>query len=125
MSLPDRFGREQRETLRLPFNAQVAYVRITPAGELTVPVLLGAENISVGGLCVRSSEALEVGSRGAVLVSRSDGEPVVLAAKVVHCNEVSNRKFDCGLEFEAALPSVTMRDFHDKDGKLPDVARAA
>ena len=125
VSFPGRFGREQRDTARLPFNGMVAYVRITPVGELAPPVLLAAGDISVGGMCVRSPETLPVGSRGAVLVSRSNGEPVVLAAKVVHCNQVGTCKFECGLEFEVALPAATIRDFHDGDGKLPDVARAA
>ena len=112
---------ENRETTRLPFNGQVAVIRITPEGGKTKPVMAHGENISAGGLCVRTDRELPVGSRGAVLLVRSDGERVVLPAKIVYCHSYGTLEFECGLEFETQPAAITLNDFLDESGNPPAV----
>ncbi|MHC4414132.1 MAG: PilZ domain-containing protein [Planctomycetota bacterium] len=119
--------RENRETTRVPYNGEVALVLITSSGGKTAPLIMYGEDISSGGICARSQEELPVGGCGGALMLRSDGEPVVLATRVVYCNSYGAMGFECGLEFQPQAPPVTLEDFRDKAGDWPDLtpARAA
>ncbi len=116
--------REKREATRVPFNTQIFLVQLTPPGDKTKPLTLQGENISSGGLCVRSAEALDVGSRGAVLLPRSNGELVILGAKVVYSNQ-QGKTTEYGLEFEPQPESIAIVDFRNPRGNLPEVRPAA
>ena len=100
---------------------------ITPAGRKGRPVILPGVNISSGGLCVISAVELPVGGRGAILMQKSDGDCVVLGARVIYVNPLSPKSFECGLEFGIAPSAVSLDDFCDASGELPQVgpARAA
>lgn len=119
--------RENREACRLPYTATVAMIMITPSGEKTAPTLIACEDISTGGIRVRSTTELPVGSRGGVLILKSDGEAVVLGARVVHVHDHRSDGFECGIEFETQPSVVTMLDFQDPAGNMPEIgpARAA
>ena len=119
--------REDRESTRLPYRREVALVQITSAGEKTPPAILRGDNISAGGICLLSKRELDVGRRGAVLLLKSDGEAVVIGAQLVHCETFGPQEFECGFEFELQMTAVTLEDFQDAAGKLPDLrpARAA
>ena len=120
-------NRENREATRIPYNGHVSLIRFTPTGKRTEPLLLESENISSGGLCVRLPEELPVGCRGVVMLSRSDGERVILTAKVVYCNARDAFSYECGLEFEPPSVAVSFEDFKDGQGNMPEVglSRAA
>ena len=120
-------NRENREATRVPYNGHVSLIRFTPTGKRTEPLLLESENISSGGLCVRLPEELPVGCRGVVMLSRSDGERVILLAKVVYCNAPDAFSYECGLEFEPPSVAVSFEDFKDGQGNMPEVglSRAA
>ncbi len=120
-------NRENREATRVPYNGHVSLIRFTPTGKRTEPLLLESENISSGGLCVRLPEELPVGCRGVVMLSRSDGERVILLAKVVYCNARDAFSYECGLEFEPPSVAVSFEDFKDGQGNMPEVglSRAA
>ncbi len=121
--------RENRESARVPYAAPVAMVQFRPSGDKTSPVTLTCQDISIGGLGVISPRELPVGCRGAVLMLRSNGDPVVLGARVVHTNPAGPRQYECGLEFETPPPAVavSLDDFRDARGDLPrlTIARAA
>ncbi len=116
--------RENREATRIPFNGPIVLVIITSKGDKAAPVTVSGSNISHGGVCVVCKRDLMVGSRGAILIPRSDGESVILGVKVIYANAWA-QAFECGLEFEAQVPAVAMDDFRDADGNLPGQARAA
>ena len=85
--------RENRETAREPYTGPVALVQFRPSGDMTAPVTLPCQDISIGGLGVVSPRELPIGARGAVLMLRSDGEPVVLGARVVYANHRGPRGY--------------------------------
>ncbi len=116
--------RENREATRIPYTSDVAMVVVTPSGAKASPSILNCENISTGGLCVMSHSELPVGSRGGVLIMKSDGDIVVLGAKVVYTNARGPAGFECGLEFERTISLVTLDDFRDQIGKLPRIGPA-
>ena len=120
-------NRENRETTRIPYNGHVSLIQFTPMGKKTKPLLLESENISSGGLCVHLPEEMPVGRRGALMLSRSDGERVILPAKVVYCNARDTFSYECGLEFEPPSVAVSIEDFKDDQGNMPEVglSRAA
>jgi hypothetical protein len=119
--------RENREATRIPYASNVALVQLTPSGSKTSPIVLPGVNISSGGLCVITSVELPVGGRGALLMQKSDGECVLLGARVIYVNPLSPRSFECGLEFAITPSAVSLEDFYDEAGDLPRVgpSRAA
>ncbi len=116
--------RENREACRMPYTGTVAMIMIRPAGTMTEPILVTCENISTGGIGVLSAQELPVGSRGGLLIMRSDGESVVLGARVVHVTDRRPSGFECGIEFETEPSVVTLLDFQDAAGNLPRIGHA-
>ncbi len=116
--------RENREACRIPYTGTVAMIIIRPAGTTTEPTLVTCENISTGGIGVLSAQELPVGSRGGVLLMKSDGESVVIGARVVHVNDRGSDGFECGIEFETEPSAVTLLDFQDTAGNLPQIRRS-
>ncbi len=116
--------RENREACRIPYTGTVAMIIIRPAGTTTEPTLVTCENISTGGIGVLSAQELPVGSRGGVLLMKSDGESVVIGARVVHVNHRGPNGFECGIEFETEPSAVTLLDFQDAAGNLPQIGRS-
>jgi hypothetical protein len=119
--------RYNREANRIPYAHEVALMPINAAGRKGAPILLTAENISSGGLCVISDRELSVGGRGAILMQKSDGERVMLGGRVVYVNALGEGCFECGLEFEIRPSIASMDDFPGAVGTLPatGAARAA
>lgn len=119
--------RSNREANRIPYHRQVAMLPIKAGKKKSPPIILTAENISSGGLCVISDRELSVGGRGAVLMQKSDGESVLLGGRVVYVNALGEGCFECGVEFEMPPSAASMRDFHDAAGYLSWIgpARAA
>jgi len=116
--------RENREACRIPYTGTVAMIIIRPAGTTTEPTLVTCENISTGGIGVLSAQELPVGSRGGVLLMKSDGESVVIGVRVVHVNDRGPDGFECGIEFETEPSAVTLLDFQDTAGNLPKIERS-
>ncbi len=116
--------RENREACRIPYTGTVAMIMIRPTGTTTDPILVTCENISTGGIGVLSAQELPVGSRGGVLIMKSDGESVVIGTRVVHVNDRRPNGFECGIEFETEPSAVTLLDFQDAAGNLPQIGRA-
>ena len=116
--------RENREACRIPYTGTVAMIMIRPTGTMTEPILVTCENISTGGIAVLSEQALSVGSRGGLLIMRSDGESVVIGTRVVHVNDRRPGGFECGIEFETEPSVVTLLDFQDIAGDLPQIGHA-
>ncbi len=116
--------RENREACRIPYTGTVAMIMIRPAGTTTEPILVACENISTGGIGVLSAQELPVGSRGGVLIMKSDGESVVIGARVVHVNDRGPDGFECGIEFETEPSVVTLLEFQDTAGNLPKIGYA-
>ena len=55
---------------------------------------------------------------------KSDGESVVIGARVVHVNNRGPNRFECGIEFETEPSAVTLLDFQDAAGNLPLIGRS-
>ena len=115
--------RENREATRMPFDGPIELVLISSKGEKSAPITVSGSNISHGGVCVVCKRDLMVGSRGGILIGRSDGEMVVLGVKIIYSNSWA-QAFECGLEFEALAPAVSMDDFRDRNGNLPHAQAA-
>lgn len=118
------WDREHRDATRLPFLRPVALILFKPSGETTRPMIMTADNISSGGLCVIGSRELSVGCRGAVMVAKSGGEPIILGTRVVYANARGLNEFECGLEFEFPPAVISFEDFRDTHGNLPELGRA-
>ncbi|MHC4218030.1 MAG: PilZ domain-containing protein [Planctomycetota bacterium] len=116
--------RENREATRIPYASYIALMLINSTGRKATPVVLTSENISSGGLCVMSDLELPVGGRGAILLQKSDGDSVLLGARVVYVNAVDTNSFECGLEFEIPPAAASMDDFTDPAGNLPRIGPA-
>ena len=116
--------RENREATRFAFSEPIVLVLINSRGEKSAPITVSGSNISYGGVCVVCKKDLMVGSRGAILIPKSNGESVVLGVRVIYANAWA-QAFECGLEFETQPPAVSMDDFRDADGNLPGHAQAA
>jgi hypothetical protein len=116
--------RENREATRIPFVIQVALIQVSSSGQKMSPILLNSENISSGGLCVIAPLELPVGGRGAILMQKSDGECVLLGARVVYVNPLDAENFECGLEFEIKPSAISLNDFSDAAGNLPQIGPA-
>lgn len=116
--------RENREATRIPFVSQVALIQVSSSGRKAFPIMLTSENISSGGLCVIAPLELPVGGRGAILMQKSDGECVLLGARVVYVNPLDDEAFECGLEFEIQPSAIALDDFLDAAGDLPQIGPA-
>ena len=118
------YGSEIRTVTRIPYTVDVAMILIAPSGALGSPDIVRSENISMGGLHVISPRPVDEGSRGSMLILKSDGEPVVLGMKVIHATSRGARGYECGLEFEQQPSAVSMNDFRDSQGNLPRLGPA-
>ena len=116
--------RENREACRIPYAGTIAMIVITPSGATAEPIVVTCENISAGGIGVVSPTEIPVGVRGGVLLTKSDGESVVIGARVVHVNDRGPKGFECGIEFETQPSIVSLLDFQDATGNLPEIGRA-
>jgi hypothetical protein len=116
--------RENREACRIPYTGTVAMITIRPTGTKTEPILVIGENISTGGIAVLSKQEIPVGSRGGLLIMRSDGESVVLGARVVHVTDRRPGGYECGIEFENEPSVVSLLDFQNSAGNLPQIGHA-
>jgi hypothetical protein len=116
--------RENREATRIPFASQVALIQMSSSGQKAPPIILDSENISSGGLCVIASLELPVGGRGAILMQKSNGDCVLLGARVVYVNPLDAENFECGLEFEIKPSAISLNDFSDAAGDLPQIGSA-
>jgi hypothetical protein len=116
---------EHRKTRRTPYRGKLALVQRTPDGGRTIPITVDGKDISPGGMCVISRYMLHVGHSGAVLVRRSDGEQVMLGVRVAHCHYVGGMKHESGLEFTRTVDGITLEDFRDQTGRLPDLSQSA
>jgi hypothetical protein len=112
-----RLDRESRCFPRRPYHAWVAF-RSRERGPIR---LLRGFDLSVGGLGATSGTPLEVGDTGTLLMARSDGEPVVLAAVVAHCGRRGEMDYRCGLRFLRLAEAGRIDDFRDGAGRLPEV----
>ena len=110
--------RNNREANRIPYAHQVALVPINATGRKGIPIVLTAENISSGGLCVISDRELSVGGRGAILMRKSDGQGVLLGGRVVYVNALGEGCYECGLEFEIRPSIASLDDFPATAGDL-------
>jgi hypothetical protein len=127
ISAADTADREHRQTRRMPYDRAIALVQITPDGGRSIPTIVRCKNISAGGMCIHSRYMLHIGYEGAILMMRSNGEPVILGAKVVHCKYIGDMLHESGIEFIRSSVNFTMDDFCDEQGNMPrlDGPRAA
>lgn len=116
--------REARAFKRLPHEAWVMFVEVTPTGERLEPLTLRAIEISAGGMSLQSATRVEPGCRGAVMISKSTGEPAVLGVLVVHCRPSDRMNHECGVAFGALPQGVTLADFQDVDGRTGEAEAA-
>ena len=112
---------ENRDTRRHPFSGRVALVQRLPDGGKSVPLVVMTRDFSAGGLRIASRYMLHVGHRGAILLMRSTGEPVLIGVRVAHCRYVGDMNHESGLEFLPEVGGLTLDDFRDKAGQLPEL----
>ena len=116
--------RENREATRIPFASQVALIQLSLSGQKAFPIILTSENISSGGVCVIAPTELPVGGRGAILMQKSNGECVLLGARIVYVNPLDDEAYECGLEFEISPAAISLDDFVDAAGNMPQIGPA-
>jgi hypothetical protein len=117
----DEADRENRHTRRVDYDNLVVLVQLTPEGRKSIPIMVRCRNISAGGMCILSRYMLHVGYEGAILMMRSDGQPVILPAKVVHCKYAGEMMHESGIEFIEPSVHFEMGDFRDAHGNMPQL----
>lgn len=117
----DDSNSENRHDRRLPCTEKAALVQRTPGGGKTICTVINSKDISPGGMCVLSRYMLHVGHEGAILISRSNGEQVIIGVRVVHCRYVGNHCHESGLEFLESANGFTLLDFKDQQGNMPQI----
>jgi len=113
--------RENREAKRVPYHGQIAMVLIEADGEKRPAIILDCQDISTGGIGAVAPEQIARGTRGAILIRKSNGDPVLLGGRLVYSRPRNPRGFETGIEFELDPPAVLMDDFRDASGKLPNI----
>jgi len=113
---------EHRDARRVPCDQKVALVQRTPDGGKTISTIVQCKDISPGGMCVLSRYMLHVGHEGAILITRSNGEQVIIGVKVVHCRYVGKMGHESGLEFLDSADGFKLDDFRDQQGNMPQLA---
>ena len=115
---------EHRAFKRRACDGWVALVHVDQNGEKTPAITLRSEDIGAGGMRVYSWHELPVGTRAGMLLRKTNGEPVLLGARVVYCCSRGRIDFECGLKF-APMPSIiNINDFREPDGALMDLGPA-
>jgi hypothetical protein len=114
----DSADQENRTTRRVEYDGPLALVQITPDGGKSIPTIVQCKNISAGGMCIYSRYMLHVGYEGAVLMQRSNGEPVILGVKVVYCKYIGDMRHESGIEFIEPATVFMMQDFCDEQGNM-------
>jgi hypothetical protein len=122
-AVADSADQELRQTRRVPFDGKVALVQITPDGGKSIPTTVRCKNVSAGGMCVQSRYMLHIGYEGAVLMLRSNGEPVIIGARVIHCKYIGDMLHESGIEFIEPTVNFMMDDFCDEQGNMPRLER--
>ncbi|MDY7109914.1 MAG: PilZ domain-containing protein [Planctomycetota bacterium] len=116
---PDPVDQEHRQTRRIPYDGTVALVQITPDGGKSIPTVVRCRNVSAGGMCIHSRYMLHIGYEGAILMMRSNGEAVIIGAKIVHCKYIGDMLHESGVEFIPSSVNFMMDDFCDEQGNMP------
>lgn len=121
VAVADTADNEHRHTRRMDYDGAVALVQITPDGGKSIPTIVRCRNISAGGMCILSRYMLHVGYEGAVLMTRSDGQRVILPGRVVHCKYIGDMLHESGIEFIQPTVLFYLEDFCDARGDLPQL----
>lgn len=116
--------REHRDAQRMECDEQVALVQRTPDGGKSICTVVRARDISPGGMGVTSRYMLHVGHNGAMLITRSDGQQVILGIRVVHCQYTGDGGHESGLVFLEDVDGFTIDDFRDQQGNMPQLKRS-
>lgn len=114
-SHPEDDNRRRRE--RIGFHSPVALVLIDLNGHCRSPLVLQAEDLAAGGLCLRSASMIHPGTAGAVQMVRSDGGTMIQGVIVRWCRYVGEMKHLIGLEFQQAHPAIGPSHFKDEQGR--------
>ena len=122
---PGPAEREARAFKRLPYEAWIMFVEVSPTGAKTEPITMRAIEISAGGMSLKSATRVEPGTRGGVMIGKSGGDPAVLGALIVHCRPAEDSSHECGLAFGELPAGITLDDFQRVDGDSGAGAEAA
>ena len=114
---PPPSDNNRRISKRFDFHSPVALVLLESNGSRRTPLVLTAEDIGSGGLCVRSSFMIHPGSIGAVQMMRAGGTTMTQGVVVRWCHYAGQMKHLIGLKFQTPHPSITPTDFHDEQGR--------
>ena len=116
------FERVNRDTRRLPYDGGIALLPLSTEGDPDSPLPVRGKDISATGLGVIAPRELAVGQRAAVMILRSNGDPVLLGVRVVHCHDAGPNQHETGLEFTNLPKGVILHDFRGQDGGMPQLA---
>ena len=118
MQVGDEVIDERRARTRHLFSGRVAMVTVTPKGERSKPLVLQAQDNSIGGMRVISRQMIHPGAYGALQLIRSDGKAAIVGVRICYCRYVSNMQHHTGLQFVPLPEELITEDFLDAEGRM-------
>jgi hypothetical protein len=109
---------ERRGGRRVPYQAYVALLLISPTGDRCRPVVLRARNISHHGISVVSRNMIYPGSTGAMQLVRSDGRVALVGVKVKASKYMGGMEHHSAMSFIPLPQGVATDEFLDKHGRM-------
>lgn len=77
-----------------------------------------SEDLSVGGLRIRSKRMLYPGSFGVIQIERDDGSVALVGLEVIHTDYLGDMQYGSGCRFMPVPKSIIMRTFITQHGRL-------
>lgn len=109
---------DRRNQKRHPYSLLVGLILHDENRNLMPPLLLRANDLSVGGIGVCSREPIEVGRKGVLQLVRSNGNLALAGVEVMHSRYCKDLEHIVGLSFIPMPPGFRTEDFLDDQGRL-------
>jgi hypothetical protein len=107
----------RRRGRRFGFHRPIALILLDPNGLCRSPLVLPAQDLGSGGLCLRSAFMIHPETTGAVQMIRADGSTIIKGVVVRWCRYMGEMMHLVGLAFDAIPPVIYEADFLDEHGR--------
>ncbi|MCZ6834139.1 MAG: PilZ domain-containing protein [Planctomycetota bacterium] len=110
--------KERRGQKRHPYELLVGLILVDEQGQCSDSIVLRAINLSPGGVCLSSRQALEPGQQGVVQLMRTNGTYALAGVEIRHCHYIEDQNHIVGLQFKPFPKGLKRESFLDEQGHL-------